>query len=315
MKTVVSVGWCAMVALLFSCFSAIGRAEESQSVTSVAKPSAATCQCAGGATPADLKIVRTLAEPLKSTGLDFTEEPLENVVNFLQQEYDVPIQIDEGALEDAGLTRDEHVTISVRNISLRSALRLLLVTKQLTYVIRNEVLIITTPEVAETNLVTCVYDVRDVVSAFPRSSKTKGGKSATANFHPLIDAIVSCVHCETWSENGGGEAEIRPLPPGLLVISQTQAVHEQVAELLNAIRETLHQPEVQSAGEAMGMMGGSGGYGMAREGMEGGGRGYGEESYGEGGYGVGGYGDRGEMERPSGKTQPEPTPAETTPSD
>ena len=58
-----------------------------------------------------------LAEPLKSGGLDFTEEPLENVFNFLQDEYGIPIQIDEPALEDAGMTRDEPVTVqSARNL-------------------------------------------------------------------------------------------------------------------------------------------------------------------------------------------------------
>jgi hypothetical protein len=175
-------------------------------------------------------------------------------------------------------------------------MRILLKQKNLTYVLRNEVLIITTPEEAEAELVTCVYDVRDLVAVFPRSAKNKGDKSATVDYDSLIDVIISCVHTETWSENGGGEAEVRPLPPGLLIISQTQAVHEQVADLLSVIRATLRQPIQQAAGEGMGMrMGGRGDGGMGRGG------GYGGE-YGE--YG----GRRGEMGR-------EPTPAEETPFD
>ena len=77
-----------------------------------------------------IRIKQVLAEPLKSTGLDFTEEPLENVVNFLQDEYDIPIQLDVPALEDAGLTPDEAMSVNVRNVSLRSAMRLLLKRKQ-----------------------------------------------------------------------------------------------------------------------------------------------------------------------------------------
>ena len=42
---------------------------------------------------------------------------------------------------------------------------------------------------------------------------------------------------DTWAENGGGQAEIRPFPTNLsLVISQTQAVHEEIADLLQQLR-------------------------------------------------------------------------------
>lgn len=51
----------------------------------------------------------------------------------------------------------------------------------------------------------------------------------------LIDTIISCVATESWAENGGGEAEIRPLG-GMLVISQTKAVHTQIESLLGMIR-------------------------------------------------------------------------------
>ena len=90
-------------------------------------------------------------------------------------------------------------------------------------------LIITTPEEAEAELTTCVYDVRDLIG------ENKENKDVLA----LIDVIVSCVATETWAENGGGEAEIRSLRPGLLVISQTRAVHDEIAELLGVIRQIL----------------------------------------------------------------------------
>jgi hypothetical protein len=43
------------------------------------------------------------------------------------------------------------------------------------------------------------------------------GASANADFESLIDLIQSTVATETWAENGGGEAEIRPFPGGVLV--------------------------------------------------------------------------------------------------
>jgi hypothetical protein len=243
-----------------------------------------------------------LSEPLKSSGLDFTEEPLENVFNFLQDEYGIPIQIDERALEDAGLTRDEPLTVQLHNISLQSALRLLMKTKQLTYVIRDEVLIVTTPEEAESELVACVYDVRDLIG------RNQGNKNLTT----LVDTITSCVARETWATNGKGTAEIKALQPGLLVIAQTQAVHDEIGKLLALIRETVHQPNRDAAVDEMGMMGGgreggSGGYG-GRGGEGGRGGGYGMEGGYGGEGGRGGYG--GEAGGRGGEGAPRPTPAE-----
>jgi hypothetical protein len=262
--------WYAALAL-GSCLAAVGLAEERGSGTSNEKSAVTYCRCADQATGETGRILQILAEPLKSTGLDFTQEPLENVFNFLQSEYAIPIQLDTPAMEDAGLTPEEQVTIQVMNVSLRSALRLLLKQKQLTYVIRDEVLIITTPEEAESELVVCVYDVRDILAHQTRPAQ--GKVPAGPDYDPLIDAVVSCVATETWAESGGGEAEIRPLPPGLLIISQTRAVHDEITGLLATIRETLRQPASalhnQPAAAAMGrMMGGRGMEGVAGGMME-----------------------------------------------
>ena len=91
---------------------------------------------------------------------------------------------------------------------------------------------ITTPEAAESNLKTCVYDIGSLTG------------DRGADFDSIIDAIVSCVATDTWSENGGGEAEIRPIKPGLIVVSQTAAVHEEVRNLLEALRKmrAAHKP-------------------------------------------------------------------------
>jgi hypothetical protein len=45
----------------------------------------------------------------------------------------------------------------------------------------------------------------------------KRGAAANADFDSLIDLIQSTVATDTWSENGGGQAEIRPFPGGVLV--------------------------------------------------------------------------------------------------
>jgi hypothetical protein len=193
------------------------------------------CKCVGEADSESVqKIKQALRAPLHSNGLEFSEQPLADVVNQLQEEYQIPIKLDKPALDAIGIRADEPATISVNNVSLKAALRLMLKSLQLTYVIQDEVLIITTPDEADKMLVTCVYDVRDLAAA--NKQPEPKGASARADYNPLIGAITECIAKDTWHENGGGDAAIRPLQPGLLVISQTAAVHEEICELLAAIR-------------------------------------------------------------------------------
>lgn len=186
------------------------------------------CRCVGDDTTARsvVNIRKALRQPLKDAGIDYSELPLEEAVGQLQEEYGIPIKLDTAALDDIGVQPDKPVTVNLHGISLRAALRLMLKELGLTYVIKDEVLMITTPDEAEKQLRTCVYDVRDL-----RELTKVGG------LKKLVDTIAACVATETWAVNGGGEAEIRPLEPGLLVISQTQLVHDEVRDLLDTIRE------------------------------------------------------------------------------
>jgi hypothetical protein len=191
------------------------------------------CQCIGeGDSPSVAKIEQALRGQLKSAGMEFTDTSLEEVVGFIQEAYGISVQLDATALEEEGIDPQEPVTVNLHGISLRSALQLMLKQLNLTYIVQNEVLIITSPTQAEAELITCVYDVRDLMTG----STDVGGPDA------LVDTIVKCVSTESWAENGGGEAAIEYLKPGLLVISQTQAVHEQVRSLVETIRNVQKQP-------------------------------------------------------------------------
>lgn len=120
--------------------------------------------------PAEKKIVEALESPTK---MEFHESPLEDVVEYLKQYHDIEIVIDNRALGDVGAGSDTPITKSLKGISLRSALRLTLRDLDLTYMIRDEVLLITTPEEAENQLTTKVYPVADLV--LPINSSLLGG--------------------------------------------------------------------------------------------------------------------------------------------
>src|SRR5689334_20058166 len=132
------------------------------------------------ATPAAVirgqKIRQALGEP---TTLDFKESPLSDIVAFLKDMHKIEIQLDLKALEDASIAADVPITQKVSDVSLRSALRLMLGAIDLTYVVKDEVLLITTPEKASEALVIKIYPVGDLASP---GGALRGGE----NFRQLV---------------------------------------------------------------------------------------------------------------------------------
>jgi hypothetical protein len=196
------------------------------------------CRCAGQGSPAAVaRIEHALNAPLASHGLDFAETPLEEVVNNLQDEYRIPLRIKSTTLEESGLDPSEPVTVNLHNISLRSALRLMLEPLQLTYTVRDEVVEITTYNDANSNPLACVYNVRPFL-----------GDDSGESMNALVETIKSCINTDSWSENGEGKAAIRALKPGLLVISQTQRAHDEIASLFRAIQKMREKSEGDGVG-------------------------------------------------------------------
>jgi general secretion pathway protein D len=258
-------------------------------------------------TERELEIERRLKTPVM---LRYEETPLSEVMEGLSQLTGVNIHLDPRGLNQEGVNSDTPVTVALsKEISLKSALNLILEPLHLTYVVTDEVLKITSEQLRDGELITRPYNVADLVIPIPnfvptnniglqglindahaamgygnglgpggpavlvggRNNQNMGagandhvlaqqmnaaapnglspttvpigsgpggmGGGANADFDSLIDLIVSTVSSETWAENGGGEAEIRPFPTNLsLVISQTQAVHEEIADLLEQLR-------------------------------------------------------------------------------
>ena len=182
------------------------------------------------------RIDQVLYAPLKSA-LEFQELPLNEIMQIIEEEYDIPIVIDEAALDAMVVSPEVEMTVDLRNISLRSALNLMLRQpglEDLTYLVHDQVLQITSKERAEETLVTVVYRVDDLIS---NTSFNAHGE----DFDSLIDLIISIVDPEVWMENGTGHGEIQPLPPGVLVVSQTRKVQKKIATLLRDLRQTRAQ--------------------------------------------------------------------------
>ncbi len=109
---------------------------------------------------AEAKILKALDEP---TTMEFVDTPLKDVVDQLKLQHGIEIQLDMKALTEASVSPDMPITKSLKGISLRSALRLMLGEKDLNYIIDHEVLLITTADKAKATVVTKVYPVADLV--------------------------------------------------------------------------------------------------------------------------------------------------------
>jgi general secretion pathway protein D len=256
-------------------------------------------------TEREIEIEKKLKMPVQ---LRYEGTPLSQVVDELSKLAGINIYLDPQGLSQEGVNSDATVDLPLnKEISLESALNLILGPLHLSYVVKDDVLKITSEQLRDGEIYPVTYNVSDLVIPIPNFVPSSGiglqgpinestsasnmgqrglgggpavlvnnknqqpssatdqilaqqfnpapsggmspstvpigsgpggmGAGANADFDSLIDLIVSTVETGTWAENGGGEAEIRPFPTNLsLVISQTQDVHRQIADLLEQLR-------------------------------------------------------------------------------
>jgi hypothetical protein len=99
--------------------------------------------------------------------VDFNIEPqsFKDAIDFIAARYQIPIVIDQKALDEANVDTTTEVKGSFPGIKLRNLFKLLLeqLSAPLTYVVEYEVLKISTLDKINTRLVVVVYDCRDLV--------------------------------------------------------------------------------------------------------------------------------------------------------
>ena len=258
----------------------------------------------------ELDIERKLKTPVS---LKFRSRPLSEVIEHLGKLTSVGLHLDPKGLDEEGVTSDTTVTIDLTNdISLKSALNLILEPLHLSYVIKNEVLLITSEQLRDTETYPVTYDVADLVIPIPnfvpngrmglagaisdgynisggggigggpgtayvasrdgtpasgivnpavlaqmnqlmpgnmmgsRMAAGPGqqvpfgpggmGQGVQPDFDPLVELITTTVKPQTW-DDVGGPGSISHFANNLsLVISQTEEVHQAIADLLEQLR-------------------------------------------------------------------------------
>jgi hypothetical protein len=209
------------------------------------------------------ELVERLEKALTTeVSVQFLETPLNKAMSVLSENVDFPILINKTALEGNGLSYDSLVDISATNLPLRSALNFMLRSLELTYTIHDGHVVITTCEDAESALLSRLYFLEG--TGLPRG-----------DYSSPMTLIQQSIDPDSW-EALGGVGTMAPISDGIhsrpaLLISTTLTVHEQIASLMQSLRETHFGPDPISntpplpvggggMGGGMGGMGGGGGF-------------------------------------------------------
>jgi hypothetical protein len=218
-------------------------------------------------------VSRITNELEKFTNIDVVEMPLRDVVAYLSEMHGIPILLKAKKLEEASISTDTPITKSLRGIRLSSALNLILEDLEGAYVVKDEVLQLTTLKDAQSMMEIRIYDCRDIlaipapgapgVGNAPFRMAPGGGEMAPVSKHDhraqqLMTIITTNVDPHTWqgahgSFAGGGYGAGMPGGElqtaaasssggsvseysGLIVVTQTAQTHEKIKHVLEMLR-------------------------------------------------------------------------------
>lgn len=150
--------------------------------------------------------------------LDIVDLTLKDTVAQIRDLFKVQILIDDDGLGDQGIHTDTLVNVRLKGITLKSALRIILERLGLDFIIKNEVLVITTQEKADEHFEVQLHDTRHIKNL---------------NSSQLIEVLENTT-TGPWFEIEGVGGTMSAVPGGLIV-RQTQRMHEEITELLEQL--------------------------------------------------------------------------------
>jgi hypothetical protein len=163
---------------------------------------------------------------------NFKDASLRDVMDQLASKYNIKIRLDAAALRQAKVDPNAKITFSIKDVTLRAALSLMLAEHDLAYVVRDEVLLITTKAKSSSMFETHIYNVRDLV--VPENDPSEG-----TDLDALSDDIRQTINPPSWDKTGGSGSIAPYSNSGMyaLIVVQTYDGHEQIENLLAELRK------------------------------------------------------------------------------
>jgi hypothetical protein len=165
----------------------------------------------------------------RTAKLSVVEASLDEVVKKLSSASGVPFVLNMVRLEEAGKSPDQVFSVDLTDMSLRSVLRHTLGPHDLAFFVRDDHITITTREELNETLDVRIYPVRDLMAPDRTGAEP-------SSYVRLMELVFRTIKPSSW-DAAGGSGNLRGFDPaGVLVVTQTQEVHEQVAGLLAQLR-------------------------------------------------------------------------------
>ncbi len=185
---------------------------------------------------ADSTVQKALAEPAE---LDFDQTSLKDVLEAIGIRHRINIILDEKSFNDASIPFETPITINVKGVSLRSALRLMLQQHDLNYLLddgADNVLIITTDACrAKEHLDVRLFDVHELTP--PPNEYLL----ADPEYDEIVEVITGTIAPQTWT-SAGGAGSVAPFGD-MLVVAQTDEVQAMIPPLLAALETARKQQQ------------------------------------------------------------------------
>jgi hypothetical protein len=167
------------------------------------------------------KLIQALDQP---SSLEATDASLADMFDSLSKQHGIPILLDQTAIEsEIGGEIEKSLTysISLRDVTLRSALRTVLRDFEVGYVVRDAAILVTTWEFAERQPIVRLYPIADLADArLPPES--------------IRDIITSTVEPDGWQDVGG--PYVAACAGDTLVVTENDRGHERIEEVLADLR-------------------------------------------------------------------------------
>jgi general secretion pathway protein D len=159
-------------------------------------------------TEREMEIHRKLKTPVLPS---YNDMPLAEVIDGLSKLAGMNIHLDPRGLSQEGVQSDTTVTLNLgREISLESALNLILEPLHLTYMIKDEVLKVTSEQIRDGDLELRVYNVADLVIPIPNFVP-----SSNMGLQGLINDATSAMRFSNGSTQAGPVAMVPTGAPGV----------------------------------------------------------------------------------------------------
>ncbi len=183
--------------------------------------------------------------------VDFKDNTLDDALTFIRDFSGLNIVVDAEVGQKAG--NDLKVTLHVKDLLLKSCLKLMLNSRELTAVYKDGVILVVPKGRADKNVYLQIYDVRDLLVKIqdfsgPKvelvsPSKGGGGPLTGATFtleepkSTISEEFITEMVKANTGDRSWDEGATITLTNGMLIISQSRRVHGEIKQLINLLRQ------------------------------------------------------------------------------